>query len=695
MNNAMKPRRCLAVMILCLTGVAIGELVDDFGSAQSGTWAPARWWDDYARRGRLVVPGGKAPKLDVAFSRSRRKEEITAAGGFVVDVDVVDIKGSAAAICIGSSDFEKRGIAVVVYADDAPKKDKLYINGRSFDIEGRFQVGQTVRIEIDTSSFEGDAQNSVSVYFDGNQVVDGLRFRWEKSPLGFFLGAIGGQATFDNLRIDVARPTIEFAGSGSVGSEQDGQVAVDVVLRHGRPDCSYSVNLAVAGGTAQKGVDYTVSTGRLTFAPGQTRRTVVIRISEDSLAEYDETVRLALSDPQGRDVRLGAKTTYSHTIVGDRPTVQFQQRRLVVPEQNGSVEVNVALSHSCSEQVCVGYDVVGGTAVRNQDFRAAAGTLVFEPGQTSKSIKINLLDDSAGENSINETVRVKLAATKNCATGETRELVLEIIDDERHIDWEGCIWLPCSFSKHTIHKGRRLLSINERGQLEWVPLYGDLLLVRLPRMSVKNKGEKASFGWLYKGQGNATGSYVENICERYGSGDLRMAVLDLAGKAISLDDIHGRNDEVFCGCRGYQARLSPHVPQTERADKWAKRVDPFGDNCSSPVDWGGCWAYPKYFNGHGVPVGQFSPLIFTVERAAEKVVRFSVELNGVTHTYIDDMSDAAISSEAMESLYGEGSRNVREKLDTQPENIDLLAIYFANQRPFELITFAPLSPTGR
>ena len=366
-----------------------------------------------------------------------------------------------------------------------------------------------------------------------------------------------------------------------------------------------------------------------------------------------------------------------------------------MPEQNGSVEVNVALSHSCSEQVCVGYDVVGGTAVRNQDFRAAAGTLVFEPGQTSKSIKINLLDDSAGENSINETVRVKLAATKNCALGETRELVLEIMDNERHIDWDGCIWLPCSFSKHTIHKGRRLLSINERGQLEWVPSYGDLLLVRLPRMSVKNKGEKASFGWLYKGQGNATGSYVENICERYGSGDLRMAVLDLAGKAISLDDIHGRNDEVFCGCRGYQARLSPHVPQTERADKWAKRVDPFGDNCSSPVDWGGCWAYPKYFNGHGVPVGQFSPLIFTVERAAEKVVRFSVELNGVTHTYIDDMSDAAISSEAMESLYGEGSRNVREKLDTQPENIDLLAIYFANQRPFELITFAPLSPTGR
>jgi len=42
----------------------------------------------------------------------------------------------------------------------------------------------------------------------------------------------------------------------------------------------------------------------------------------------------------------------------------------------------------------------------------------------------------------------------------------------------------------------------------------------------------------------------------------------------------------------------------------------------------------------------------------------------------------------MESLYGEGSYHVVVVPGYQPKNIDTMAIYFANQRPFDLITFA-------
>ena len=81
--------RMLTVFVCTVAVFAMGtstsaDLFDDFGGDQTGTWAPARWWDDYARRGRFVVPGNRSPKLDVAFSRAQRLQDIKAAGGFVI-----------------------------------------------------------------------------------------------------------------------------------------------------------------------------------------------------------------------------------------------------------------------------------------------------------------------------------------------------------------------------------------------------------------------------------------------------------------------------------------------------------------------------------------------------------------------------------------------------------------------------------
>ncbi len=693
MAKLLQVSSCLIVLIvLCSARPGSGELLDDFSGPQAGSWASVRWWDDYASRGRLIIPDNAAPKLDVAFSRGRRAKEITAAGGFVVDVDILEIRGSSAAICIGSGQFEERGIALVVYSDRRTEKDKLYVDGQAIEIDGDYHIGQRVRIEVDSKDFEKGTEGDISVYFDGVQVLSNHRFQWKKSPLGFHLAAQGGRAIFDNLVITPAGPVIEFVRTSSFGKEQQTKIPIDVVFEHARPGRRYSVDLSVSSRGAQGGgIDYTLAGETLTFLPGQTRKTITLTINDDGVDEYDETVELTLINPRGEDVRVGSKTRYSHTILDRWPVVRFEKETVAAPEGGGDVKVGVKLSHACEDKVTVNYNVVPGTAQPGVDYLASAGTLVFEPGRTSEQIIVSILDDTEGENSINETAILQLADPEKCLLAENAATTVEIIDDERAIAFDGAIWLPSSFSKHTRHKGKPLLSINKAGHLEWVPLYGDLLLVKLAEMPVEKPGDVARFGWRYKGEGNATGSYVENICERYGSGDLRMAVLDSSGKPFPTDRGYDRGNEIFCGYKGYQARLSPHVPSDTRADKWAKRVDPFGDNCGSPVDWGGCWAYPKYFNGHGVPVGRFSPLIFSVERVAEKVVEFSVELNENKHTYVDDATTAkADSSKPMESLYGEGSFHVREAQAVQPRKIDTLAIYFANQRPFELITFAPL-----
>lgn len=60
-----------------------------------------------------------------------------------------------------------------------------------------------------------------------------------------------------------------------------------------------SVNFATANGTATAGSDYVARTGTLTFAPGETSRTLTVWTLPDSRFEANETLTLTLSAPSG------------------------------------------------------------------------------------------------------------------------------------------------------------------------------------------------------------------------------------------------------------------------------------------------------------------------------------------------------------------------------------------------------------
>ena len=68
-------------------------------------------------------------------------------------------------------------------------------------------------------------------------------------------------------------------------------------------DKAVTVDYATSDGTATAGSDYTASRGTLTFAPGETTKTVPIPVLDDAIDEGEETMRLTLSSPSG--VKLG------------------------------------------------------------------------------------------------------------------------------------------------------------------------------------------------------------------------------------------------------------------------------------------------------------------------------------------------------------------------------------------------------
>ena len=82
-----------------------------------------------------------------------------------------------------------------------------------------------------------------------------------------------------------------------------------------------SVDYATADGTATAGADYTAASGTLTFAPGETEKTVSVALLDDAIDEGRETFTLKLSNPRGAYLR-GIHREAEGTIRNDDPLQQ-------------------------------------------------------------------------------------------------------------------------------------------------------------------------------------------------------------------------------------------------------------------------------------------------------------------------------------------------------------------------------------
>ena len=104
---------------------------------------------------------------------------------------------------------------------------------------------------------------------------------------------------------------LQFNGTESFAAESVTQRSV-TVERFGFLTGTSTVDYAVTGGTATAGSDYTNVSGTLTFAPGQSTRSITLPVIDDAEVEPDETVVLKLSNPTG--ALLGTLDAYELTI---------------------------------------------------------------------------------------------------------------------------------------------------------------------------------------------------------------------------------------------------------------------------------------------------------------------------------------------------------------------------------------------
>ena len=89
-------------------------------------------------------------------------------------------------------------------------------------------------------------------------------------------------------------------------ADEEAGAAVEFTVRLNRAaSAAVTVDYATADGTAAAGEDYTATSGTLTFAPGETSKTVSVPILDDAHDEGEETFRLKLSNAAGAVIADG------------------------------------------------------------------------------------------------------------------------------------------------------------------------------------------------------------------------------------------------------------------------------------------------------------------------------------------------------------------------------------------------------
>ncbi|XP_069912554.1 adhesion G-protein coupled receptor V1 [Oryctolagus cuniculus] len=182
--------------------------------------------------------------------------------------------------------------------------------------------------------------------------------------------------------------------------QEQSQLPVELVIhRTGGSLGQVTVEWRVVGGTATEGVDFVGAGDILTFAEGETKKTVTVTILDDSEPEDDESIVVGLVHTEGGSRILPSSDTVTvHILANDNVAgiVSFQTAsRSVIGHEGEILQFHVIRTPPGRGNVSVNWRITG----QNLEFTFAnlTGELFFPEGSLNKTIFVHLLDDKIPE----------------------------------------------------------------------------------------------------------------------------------------------------------------------------------------------------------------------------------------------------------------------------------------------------------
>jgi Tol biopolymer transport system component len=188
------------------------------------------------------------------------------------------------------------------------------------------------------------------------------------------------------------------------------------------------VPFTTVDGTATSGSDYVPITGNLVFQPGQTTASFSIPILGDRQVELNETFQVNFTDPT--NAILVVKQVVGQILNDDVPNLAINNVTQVEGTNASGLttfEFTISLDLPSPETVAVTYYTSNGTALAGYDYVATNATVLFNPGEMSKVIRINIVPDAVLE--ADETFFVNLVSPSRAAIAVPRGTGTILNDD--------------------------------------------------------------------------------------------------------------------------------------------------------------------------------------------------------------------------------------------------------------------------
>jgi hypothetical protein len=508
---------------------------------------------DYTRKtGVLTFEKGEVQKTITVEVNADTRDDADAETFFVNLTDAVftDDDDNTTPVTLVSA----QGIGTILDNDVAPL---LSFDSTSFTVnEGN--AGQTPRAVKLRLSAASDQPVTVRVDFEAIGATEGLDFtkpanipstitfapgETEKTFDFAILGDTRAESAeslkltlSDSINAGISTPTTTISiteddplpalavNSVSIveGNSGTSQLVFTVTLT-GASDSTVTVNFATVDGTA-KSVgdlkDFLSTSGTLSFAPGETTKTVAVTIMGDPYMETDEAFTLALSGVSNASIAQGTGTA---TIVQDGDSIigiSILDAKVVEGDagSSGTRTMTFLVELTTSSTVATTFHAAtrNGTAVVGVDYAALSQDFTIAAGQTTQNITVTIGGDSAFE--ATESLFVTLSDPSSnviIVGGEARGSILnndiQIVNAQtiRYVDEDGDL-ATLQISKGTLLDrfggldtdvvqftspnstvgGRILSELNLTGNLTHTAIYNglDLKLTAAPQPGARAAG---------------------------------------------------------------------------------------------------------------------------------------------------------------------------------------------------------------
>jgi uncharacterized repeat protein (TIGR01451 family) len=260
--------------------------------------------------------------------------------------------------------------------------------------------------------------------------------------------------------------TLAFS-STTYAADESAANAIITITRTGGTGGTATVLFQTSNGTASA-ADYTSVSQTVTFANGESSKTINVPITNDSNDETDETINLTLTSAGGSG-QLGTPSTAVLTITDDDAAPGVSINDVSVTEGNSGTTnavFNVTLSAPSDFTVKVDYATSNGTATAGTDYVAASGTLTFNAGVTTQTVTVQVNGDNTNEP--NETFFVNLSNALNATVTDNQGLGTILNDDSPGVQFSANAY---SFSEGAGHGD---IVVNRTGDLS-LPLTVDYI----------------------------------------------------------------------------------------------------------------------------------------------------------------------------------------------------------------------------